>query len=229
MSYRAPVIGRRRPPPDLPRLYTRPGAPAVTLVIALAVVPELLLSLADAGYLGAPGWRESAYRLGAFWAGLLHGSEPVYPGQAAVMFASHAFLHDGALHLLGNMAAVMALGGIAVARTGQRGFLVLYVVAMLGGATGAALLAPADAAPMVGASGAVFGLVGAWKFWEWEARRIFRARMAPLWWSLAAIGLINLLLWLALSGLLAWEAHLGGMIAGAGWAALFTRTHRAAW
>jgi len=50
--------------------------------------------------------------------------------------------------------------------------------------------------------------------------------MRPLWRSLIGLALLNVILWLALSGLLAWEAHLGGFIAGVLFAAIVTPTLR---
>lgn len=102
------------------------------------------------------------------------------------------------------------------------------MLSAVAGAGTFALIGPDDN-PMVGASGAVFGLIGAWKFWEYEVRRNWKLPMAPLWRMLAGLVVLNVVLWVALGGLLAWESHLGGFVAGWVWAALTTRHHRAAW
>ena len=202
-----------------------PNSPVVLAVVALSSLVEAALALLGFELPGGATLRQLALAYGAFWNGLLQGWEPLYPLQREAMFVTYALLHGGWVHLVGNMIAVLALGGIVVARIGPRGFLLLYVLTAIGGAAGFALLSGSDT-PMIGASGAVFGLVGAWKFWEWQLRRHTGASMAPLWRSLLGLGLLNLVLWLALSGLLAWEAHLGGFVTGWLVAAIVTPTVR---
>lgn len=212
----------------LPQLPTRPNSPAVIWLVGLTCLPEIVFTLLGSGLFGMEDLRRAGLIYGAFWNGLLRGWEGVYPLQPVAMFVSYAFLHGGLLHLVGNMIAVLALGGIAVARLGQWGFLLLYLLCVIGGGAGFALLNWSDA-PMVGASGAVFGLIGAWKYWEWQLRRELGAAMAPLWRSLAGLAGLNVVLWLLLSGLLAWEAHLGGFVVGWAFARVVTPTlrHRA--
>ena len=204
---------------------TRPNAPAVLWLVGITCLPEVVFTLAGSGLIGAFGLRNWAVVHFAFWSGLLRGWEAIYPLQGMLMFVTYALLHGGFLHLIGNMVAVLALGGIVVARIGQQGFVILYVLTAIGGGAGYALLGSTDA-PMVGASGAVFGLVGAWKYWEWRDRRAARADMRPLWMSLLGLALLNVLLWLALAGLLAWEAHLGGFVVGWALAAFVTPSDR---
>ncbi|TVR46918.1 MAG: rhomboid family intramembrane serine protease [Rhodobacteraceae bacterium] len=206
-------------------LPTKANSRAVIWLVGLSCLPEIILTLIEASPFAAGNLRGTALMLGAFWNGLLQGWEPVYPFQREAMFLTYALLHGGLLHLIGNMIAVLALGGIAVARIGERGFLLLYAVTAIGGAAGFALLSSSEA-PMVGASGAVFGLIGAWKFWEWQLRQHLGSSMRPLWRSLVGLALLNVILWLALSGLLAWEAHLGGFVAGVIFAAIVTPTMR---
>ena len=204
---------------------TKANSPVVLWLVLLTCLPEVLLSLLGGTLIDATAWRNAALVHGAFWNGLLHGWDPIYPFQGTVMFVTYALLHGGLLHLIGNMVAVLALGGIVVARIGQRGFLLLYAVSTIGGAVGFAMLSSSEV-PMIGASGAVFGLIGAWKFWEWQLRQHFGSSMQPLWRSLAGLVLLNVVTWFLLSGLLAWEAHLGGFVAGVLFAAIVTPTMR---
>lgn len=203
----------------LPPSPTRPNTPAVLWMVGLICLPELLFQMAESRMIGLPGMRNWAIVHFGFWNALLAGAQPLYPLQRELMFVSYAFLHGGLLHLAGNMVVTLALAGIVVARSSDRGFVVLYLASAAGGAIGYAALGPGGA-PMVGASGAVFGLVGAWKYWEWLDRRALGAPMQPLWMSLVGLALLNLVLWYLLGGLLAWQAHLGGFVAGALWAAL---------
>ncbi len=200
----------------LPPMPTRPNTPMVLWVVGIISVPELLFLLDGIGSGG--GLRNWAVLHFGFWNVLLAGAQPIWPLQREAMFVTYAMLHGGVMHLLGNVVITLALAGIVVARSSDRGFLVLFVLGAIGGGVGYALLGPAGS-PMVGASGAVFGLIGAWKYWEWSDRRRVGAPMKPLWLSVTGLALLNVVIFVLLDGLLAWEAHLGGAVAGALWAA----------
>ena len=203
----------------LPPMPTRPNTPVVLWLVGLTCLPELLFLLSDRGLLGGAGLRSWAVLHFAFWNQLLVGAAPVWNLQREAMFVTYAFLHGGLFHLAGNMVVTLALAGVVVARSSERGFLVAYLVSAIGGGVGYALLGPMGS-PMVGASGAVFGLIGAWKYWEWLDRRAMGLEMRPLWMSLLGLALLNVALWWLLGGLLAWQAHLGGFVAGWLWAML---------
>jgi membrane associated rhomboid family serine protease len=69
------------------------------------------------------------------------------------------FLHAGLFHLLFNMFALYVLGGLVEPAIGRFRFGLIYLVSLLAGSFGALLLSPDS--PTVGASGAIFGLMGA--------------------------------------------------------------------
>ena len=200
-------------------------SPTLTGLIILICLPEIILLLADYGVIGSPRWRLLAYQYGAFWAGLLHGWQPNYRGQFAVMFVSYGFLHTGPGHLIGNMLALGWLGARIIARWRAARFCGLYLASLLGGAAGFGLLSQ-NPAPMIGASGAVFGLAGAWMVGEWQDRRakegkLGQRRWLALWsalWPALSLVLVlagfNLISWILQNGQLAWETHLGGFLAG---------------
>jgi membrane associated rhomboid family serine protease len=191
--------------------------PAVILWLLLAIVlPEAILQAADFGLVGSARWRPLAYQNLAFWAGLLRDWRPNYALQPGTMFVTYSFLHGGLGHLLGNALALLALGPIITDRVGTRGFLVIWFVSVLGGALAFGVLTNSPQ-PMVGASGALFGLAGAWKAWDWqEARRSGGSLWPTLGWIVGLI-LLNFVLWVVQGGLLAWETHLGGFVAGWIW------------
>ena len=194
------------------RQNLRPSSAVLGLII-INVLIELLLAGADAGLWGTPLWRGIAYHNGAFWAGLLDNWRPNYSAQPAVMFFSYAFLHSGFGHLIGNMMMLWFLALMLDRRAGQAGFLVIYGVSVVSGAAVFFLL-NASSQPMVGASGALFGLIGAWKFWEWRDLRRAGRPALPVWRDLVGLAALNVILWYMLGGLLAWETHLGGFIGG---------------
>src|SRR3954467_9431456 len=69
------------------------------------------------------------------------------------------FLHAGLLHLAFNMFSLWILGGLLEPAVGRLRFGLIYFVSLLAGSFGALLLEPTQ--PTLGASGAIFGLMGA--------------------------------------------------------------------
>lgn len=209
-SFLTPVFRAR-----LRNWFARNPVSAVILLICLGI--EAVLEGADAGLWGAPGWRDAAYTYGAFWGGLLRGETPVYPLQPYLMFLSYGFLHGGFWHVTLNMLTLVSLGAPVAARLGQGRYLLLYLVTNIGGAAGFAIFS-FSVEPMLGASGALFGLAGAFLAWAWADRRragqsvrqAARALAGPM---LYLIG-FNVVFYYATGGALAWGAHLGGFLTG---------------
>ena len=115
-----------------------------------------------------------------------------------------AFLHGGVVHLLLNMYALYLFGPQLEGALGRLRFIVLYVVSALGGsALSYAFAAPTQ--PSLGASGAVFGLLGAYLVIN---RRLGRDN-TPLLMLLA----INLAYGFLVPNI-DWRAHLGGLVTG---------------
>ena len=100
---------------------------------------------------------------GAFWDFLFPPGvvdQTLYPGQSYLMFITYALLHAGTIHVLMNAAIFIALGKTAL-HYGLR----LTLMTMLLGAVCSGItfgLLETTAAPMVGASGVVFALIGVW-------------------------------------------------------------------
>ena len=182
-------------------------------VAVLTSLVEAVLVAADAGLVGTALWRGTAYQNGAFWPGLLSNWRPNYAAQPALMFVTYALLHGGPGHLAGNMITLLPLGEVAGARVGQGGFLAIYGASVVGGAVGYAAL-DASALPMVGASGALHGLVGAWLRWELMDRRGAGRAALPVAWIALGVAALNLVMWVTQDGFLAWQTHAGGLAAG---------------
>ena len=186
---------------------------ALIFLIALCCAVELVLQLADWRIVGSPRLRTLAYEYGGFWAGLLQSWSPNYPNQPYWMFLTYGFLHGGVLHLAINMVTLWSLGQAVLDRVGTRGFVLLYSASLLGGAAGFALLA-STLAPMVGAAGALFGLAGGLLAWGYVDRFTLRQALWPVARAAGLLLVMNLVMWWALEGQLAWETHLGGFISG---------------
>lgn len=191
-----------------------PRLPLVLLLLGLAcVLPEAAIHLSPYPTL-TRNWLIQNF---AFWPGLLFGWRANYPFQTELMFLGYGFLHTGLLHLVFNLLTLASLGRPLVAGIGPWRFLLLYVAAQIGGAVGYAFLA-SQTAPMVGASGALFGLAGA-LLWvrlqsDWEELSPAMALRDIAWPVTLLVGL-NVVMYLGLDGRLAWETHLGGFLAGA--------------
>ena len=130
-------------------------------------------------------------------------------------FLTYAFLHGGLMHLALNGAIILGLGGMLANGLGTARFLVLFAVTTIAGALVFALMTDSQG-PLVGASGAIFGFFGALKRWEWRYIRETGAPANRFWGTIGGLVAINVLLAFAYpgDGALAWEAHLGGFVAG---------------
>lgn len=197
--------------PAAPRV--RGVAPAIWAILLLCTAIELVLEGADHGLWGTAQWRSVAISWGGFWPGLLQNWQPNYPGQDFGMFLTYGFLHAGLSHLLGNMLVLLWLGPPVVNRVGQGRFLLIWFLAQIGGGIGYAMLATGPE-PMVGASGALFGLAGAWVAWEYVDRFSAGEMLWPVLRIVAMVVLVNVISFWAMSGLIAWQTHLGGFVIG---------------
>jgi membrane associated rhomboid family serine protease len=133
------------------------------------------------------------------------------------------FLHGGWLHILGNMWFLWLFGNNVEDVMGHTRFLVFYLVCGFAAAAAQVLVDPASAVPMVGASGAISGVMGAYVvlyprvrvhtivwfilIFQWTVPAVV---MVGYWFLLQVIGAaLN-----PVGGVAVW-AHIGGFIAGA--------------
>ncbi len=200
------------PAPARQSLYWR--APiAVWLIFLACLIPEAWFTGADLGLWSDPRARQRAIENFGFWAGLLHGWLPNYRGQATVMFVSYGFLHANLLHFAVNMLTLFSFGTLIARLCGAVRFLVIYAALLLAGAAGFALW-PGSAAPMIGASGALFGLVGLILAWDFADRSRAGLPIGPTLRNIGQLAILNLIFWWAMNGQLAWQTHLGGFLGG---------------
>jgi membrane associated rhomboid family serine protease len=129
------------------------------------------------------------------------------------------FVHSqgSIFHILFNMYSLFVFGPILERMLGRGRFLALYLLSGFGGSVAVLLLSPNT--PVVGASGAIFGLLGAF----FVIQRRLGGNNIQL---LIVIGL-NLVIGFVPGLNIAWQAHLGGLIAGAVVALVYLRTRRA--
>jgi membrane associated rhomboid family serine protease len=125
------------------------------------------------------------------------------------------FLHESFLHIAANMATLLIVGPAVEVMLGKSRFLALYLLAGLGGGLGAYIFDPAGSYA-VGASGAIFGVMGAYLV---LARRNHKPMAVVVYLVVA-----NLLLGFVGGGAVGnvdWRAHIGGLVVGAGLALVF--------
>jgi membrane associated rhomboid family serine protease len=127
-----------------------------------------------------------------------------------------AFLHAGVFHILMNMFALAQLGPVLEQALGRLRFVTLYVLSALGGSVLSYLLSdPLDLG--VGASGAIFGLFGAYY--------VVVRRLGGETRSIVTLLVINLVITFTVP-IIDWRAHLGGLVTGAVLAAAFSYVPR---
>lgn len=135
------------------------------------------------------------------------------------------FLHGGWMHLIGNMLFLWIFGDNLEEQMGHGGFLVFYLASGLAAAGGQILADPASTIPMVGASGAIAGVMGGYLLMFPRARIdvlvilviFFKIFTIPAWLMLGlwfALQLVSGLSMDLVGGGVAYWAHAGGFMAG---------------
>ncbi len=170
-------------------------APVTKILIAVNVVVYLITIAQGPGGISSPGGR-------LFEKFVLYGPA-VHDGDWWRLITS-AFLHASFLHILFNMLALWWIGGPVENVMGRAKYLSLYLVSGLAGSAGALLASPNDVT--VGASGAIFGLLGAMVVIQWQATGSIAGPALTLI-------IINLVLTFAIPGI-SYGGHLGGLIGG---------------
>jgi membrane associated rhomboid family serine protease len=195
-------------------------------LIAFTVVCFLLTS----------GFHQSAIDAAAvgygFIPAVVSGFEAVSPQDvpAPVTYVTYAFLHVGWLHLLGNMAFLWVFGDNVEDALGHFRYLLFYLACAAAAAFVHSLFFPDSPAPLIGASGAVAGVVGAYlvlhprvKLWILLLGRI-PLRLSAMWvlggWVVFQV--FNVVA-AAEEDSTAWWAHIGGLAVGAGLVVVFRR------
>jgi membrane associated rhomboid family serine protease len=158
------------------------------------------------------------------------------PGRQASHLITSMFLHGSWMHLLGNMWFLWIFGNNVEDAMGRLRFLVFYLVCGLAAALGQVLTNPSSAIPMVGASGAISGVMGGYLV-LYPNVRVFT--FLPLGFFITSVALpawVMLGYWFLIqfvSGLVAFGgeiggvafwAHIGGFAAGVVLIKLFARS-----
>ncbi|MDQ3127295.1 MAG: rhomboid family intramembrane serine protease [Chloroflexota bacterium] len=148
-------------------------------------------------------------------------------GQAMVALFSHLFLHGGWLHLGGNMLYLWIFGNNIEDRFGRLRFLGFYLIGGLVAALSQVWIAPGSTTPLIGASGAIAAVLGAYLVLYPGARVLSLVFLVFFYQLLNVPAVIVLGLWFVLQllsgvgslsasadGGVAFFAHIGGFVAG---------------
>src|SRR6516165_4626534 len=210
------------------RTIRRPSGVFGGRAVSGAVVTYTLIALNVALYLVEwvyPKIVDYLALIGSAYDSTIHSVVGVAHGEYYRLLTS-AFLHEqglsgfGPLHIIFNMWALILVGPSLEHLLGRLRFLAVYVLSALGGSVMFYLLAPVNELGL-GASGAVFGLFGAWFV---VARRL---RVDSR--SIVFLIVLNLGISFLVAGI-AWQAHVGGLLTGGLLTAAYAyapRNHRA--
>jgi membrane associated rhomboid family serine protease len=164
---------------------------------------------------------QAALALGFIPARVLGAAVP-WPALPAVLTPLSATLvHSGMIHLAFNL-LVFVWCGTAVERVlGRTGLITLYIIGAYAAAAGQWLADPMGVVPMVGASGAISAVIGAFSLSFGRPRQFTRSQSVNRWinavWLMTAWVVLQVAMgWLAggQGYLLATPAHIGGFLAG---------------
>ena len=134
---------------------------------------------------------------------------------------TYQFLHGSPLHLVGNMLFLWVFGDNIEDATGHVKFLVFYLLCGIAGGVAHAVMSPASQIPLIGASGAVAGVIAAYLVLHPRVRvwvlafRFIPLRISAMWVLGAWVLTQFVMLFIPDTGPVAWWAHIGGLIAGA--------------
>ena len=188
-------------------LFAQPLTPAVrALLIAnlcVFIIRIMVQRQAPGAFDILFGLSEDIYKNGFFW-----------------QIFTYMFLHAGIIHILFNMLILYFLGTEIERTLGSRNFLVVYFVSGMLGGLGWLLLTADPGIPCIGASGAVFGLLGAYvALFPQRYITVLVFFILPITlkaWMLATLlaGIEFLLMTARVEDQIAHSAHLAGLLAG---------------
>ena len=183
-----------RPVRRAPGLALASGsAPVTNALIAINVV-LYLIGASQGGGFNDPG--------GSLYARLWLDAPDLHNG-GWWRLVTTMFLHASILHIAFNMWALWVIGRPVEQYLGPIRYIGLYFVSGLAGSAGALLQTPGVT---VGASGAIFGILGAMMILEWQVT----GRLAG---QAATLIAINLAISFAIPGI-SWGGHVGGLVGG---------------
>lgn len=177
-----------------------------------AMVTKVLIGLNVAWFiLAIPLFDADLFQVGTLAREFGTFGPPIAENNEFFRIITGGFGHFGLIHLGVNMFSLWVLGRTLEARMGPKLFLFAYMVSLIGGSFGALLISPR--ATTMGASGAIFGLLGL---------MVLALRSRGIGLQESGLGRILLLnLFISFSGFVSLGGHAGGFLAGLGLGAIY--------
>lgn len=210
--------------------FKPPPAPVTRAILVLCIAVQAISTL------GGPQFAEMLALKGALIPARLSGAVVGLPGSvpAPLTLVTSLFLHAGWVHLLLNLVFLAWVGKYCEWAVGRGKFVLLYLLSGIAGGVLQYLAGPVSVVPVVGASGAIAGVFGAYAVLfarnEVAPRRVLGMQISAEvltagWYAATWIGL-QLLTGIAVNdgsaGIAIW-AHIGGFITGLLFAQPFNR------
>nr|WP_295660174.1 rhomboid family intramembrane serine protease [Polymorphobacter sp.] len=210
--------------------FTPPSAPVTRALVGACVLIQI------AATVGGAAFSDTLERHAALVPARFIGAVPTLPGDvpAVLTLLTSLFLHAGWMHLALNLTFLAWVGKNVEIEIGRARFVVLYVLSGIVGGLLQVAVAPHSTESVVGASGAIAGVFGAYAVLfarsRVKARRVLgfnvsAATITALWYAATWIGL-QLLTAVAFNtgeGRIAIWTHIGGFIVGLLFAQPFVR------
>lgn len=191
---------------------TGPGAPVVTYgIIAVCVFVFILQNLPVVG----SQITNSLVYAGAY--SYPSGSLSPLIGFEPWRMLTSVFLHANILHIALNMYTLWIFGIVLEPMLGRARYLALFLISGFAGSLGVLLISPANQ-PVLGASGAIFGMFGAFF--------IIQRRLGANATQILVLVAINLAIGFIPGFNIAWQAHVGGFIGGLLVGLIYVETRR---
>ncbi|NIO49968.1 MAG: rhomboid family intramembrane serine protease [Candidatus Aminicenantes bacterium] len=159
--------------------------------------------------------------------------EPISRLLPPLSLIASMFLHGGFLHLFGNMLYLWIFGNNIEDFLGPFRFILFYLLSGLGASLTHIIFHPNSQVPMIGASGAIAGVLGAYLILYPRARVLtfvflfFFIRILPVpAFFILGIWFIAQVLNVGLGGGVAWFAHIGGFLIGIALIKIYTRKRK---
>lgn len=210
--------------------FTPPSAPVTRAIVALCVLIQIAASF------GGVAFVDTLARHAALIPARVSGAFPSRLGDvpASLTLLTSLFLHAGWVHLIVNLTFLLWVGRHVEIAVGRWWFILLYALSGVAGGLLQVVVGPLSTEPVVGASGAISGVFGAYAILFSQsragARRILgitvSAEAATALWYAATWIILQLLTAVAFNtgegGIAIWS-HIGGFVVGLIFAQPFVR------
>ncbi len=202
---------RQSAPRTRPRVVTavrssvRSGTPVVTIGLMAVAALVFIAELVTGGFNGLTG--------NVVTQQLDYAPLRLDTSEAPWRMVTSIFVHLSILHIVFNLYSLYIFGSMLERMLGRVRFLVLFLLAGVGGSVGVLLIDPA--ASVAGASGAIFGMLGAYF--------VIVRRLGGNTVQLLVVIAVNLVIGFLVPGI-AWQAHVGGLVVGAAIGLIYLET-----